>query len=182
MTAAFAAIVAGGCASDDAAPPRPTNLTPIDSSTTQPLGPPAEVGATGLTVSLPDLPAGAEVGVDDVIEAPMLAVAEVPPDAVALAVVAVDEERGRTHWVVSGLEPTTTRIDPGALPPGAVDYQNESGEFGWQPLIDTPARIRFRVLALDTSVTATPEDPAVAVTAFEAVAIDEASVVLRVNP
>ncbi|MDH3705863.1 MAG: hypothetical protein OES57_07325, partial [Acidimicrobiia bacterium] len=150
--------------------------------TTLPPGPPAEVGTTGLSVSLSDTSADGTVDLGAAVAAPVVAIDDVPTGAVALAVVAVDEDRGRTHWVVSGLDANTTTVDAASLPDRAVEYQNESGEFGWLPVIDAPARIRIRVLALDTSVTPTPEDPSVAVTAFEAVALDEASVVLRVNP
>lgn len=62
-----------------------------------------------------------------------------------------------THWLVSGIPPTTTSLPAGgALPPGAVAGRNSKGLTGYAGPCPASGRHRyhFRVFALDTAIAA----------------------------
>ncbi len=57
-----------------------------------------------------------------------------PADAVELALVVRDQtEGGYLHWVVTGIDPTTTGFSGDGLPEGALTAVNSSGSSGWSP-------------------------------------------------
>ncbi|MGI9601935.1 MAG: hypothetical protein ACR2QE_08620 [Acidimicrobiales bacterium] len=172
--------MAAGCSSDPEPAAKPPNLVPVATSTSVALGPPSEVGRLGLTVAASSASADGSISLEAAVVAPTVTVSGVPDGTVALALVAADAATERVHWVVSGLDSEATEIDATALPVGAVEYQNESGEYGWLPVSEQPTSIRIAVLALDATIPATPENAAIAITAFEAVAIDQASVLVHV--
>lgn len=62
-----------------------------------------------------------------------------------------------THWLVSGIPPTTTSLPAGgALPPGAVAAHNSKGLTGYAGPCPASGRhlYHFRVFALDTAIAA----------------------------
>lgn len=76
-----------------------------------------------------------------------------PTDAVELALVVTDPTAdGFVHWVIWGLDPTSTGIAEGQVPPGAVQALNGFGELGWAgpdpPPGDDPHAYLFRLFAL----------------------------------
>lgn len=64
---------------------------------------------------------------------PPLSWTGVPPGTVELAITVVDltTEEQFVHWVVTGLDPSTTSLEEGAVPEAAVEARNDSSEFGW---------------------------------------------------
>jgi Raf kinase inhibitor-like YbhB/YbcL family protein len=65
---------------------------------------------------------------------PPLELKEVPKDAQSVALVVDDPDApGRTfdHWVIWNISPETTEIAENAVPSGAVQGNNGSGELGW---------------------------------------------------
>jgi len=85
-----------------------------------------------------------------------------PTDAVELALVMTDPTaEGFVHWVIWGIDPTSTGIAEGQIPPGTVQALNSFGELGYagpEPLGDTPHVYLFRLFALrDFPVDVTPE-------------------------
>jgi hypothetical protein len=75
----------------------------------------------------------------------------VPPGTVELALVVTDSDAdGFVHWVVAGIDPSSTGVDQGAVPPGAVEARNGDGGVGWfgpcPPAGETHA-YEFRLLA-----------------------------------
>ena len=85
---------------------------------------------------------------------PALEWSGVPQEAVELAVLCEDPDAPRgtfTHWVLAGLEPTTTGMAEGERPSAAVTGRNDFGEEGYSgplpPVGDAPHRYFFRVFA-----------------------------------
>ncbi|WP_433873035.1 YbhB/YbcL family Raf kinase inhibitor-like protein [Saccharopolyspora sp. CA-218241] len=80
----------------------------------------------------------------------------VPDGTVELAVVCVDPDAPTgtfVHWLLTGLRPGESGLEPGRLPDGAVESRNDFGEPGWggplPPAGDDPHRYFFRVHASD---------------------------------
>lgn len=76
-----------------------------------------------------------------------------PTDALELALVVTDPSAdGFVHWVIWGLDATSTGLAEGQVPPGAVQALNGFGELGWSgpdpPLGDDPHVYLFRLFAL----------------------------------
>lgn len=75
-----------------------------------------------------------------------------PTDAVQLALVMTDPTaEGFVHWVIWGIDPTSTGIAEGQLPPGAVQALNSFGEIGYAgpaPLGENQHVYLFRLFAL----------------------------------
>jgi len=75
-----------------------------------------------------------------------------PTDAVELALVMTDPTaEGFVHWVIWGIDPTTTGLAEGQVPPGAVQALNSFGEVGYAgpaPPGATPHVYLFRLFAL----------------------------------
>ena len=60
----------------------------------------------------------------------------VPASARSLALVVLDPDApdgGFTHWVLFDIDPSTTSIPAGAIPPGARAAKNSAGKPGWTP-------------------------------------------------
>ena len=81
---------------------------------------------------------------------------ERPPEE-TVEVVLLCEDRdapdsGRTHWLITGIDPRITSIAEGSVPPGAVAWPNAFDEDGYTgphpPAGDEPHRYLFQVFAL----------------------------------
>lgn len=84
---------------------------------------------------------------------PPLVWQNVPVDAVEVVLVVTDvSANGFVHWVLAGLDPTSTQVFEGDVPPGAIQTANDFGETGWggpaPPIGDTPHSYLFRLFAL----------------------------------
>ncbi|WP_433202827.1 YbhB/YbcL family Raf kinase inhibitor-like protein [Nocardia sp. CA-107356] len=91
----------------------------------------------------------------------------IPDGAVELVLLCEDLDApggAFTHWVLTGIAPTTTGVGAGASPPKAVAGRNDFGEIGWSgprpPVGDGPHRYFFRLYALDRSLGFTEETSA----------------------
>lgn len=85
--------------------------------------------------------------------APPLTWEGVPEEAAALALVVDDPDAPRgtfTHWVVLDLPPTSTGLEAGALPPGAVEAENTGRRTSYYPPCPPSGvhHYRFTVYAL----------------------------------
>ena len=85
---------------------------------------------------------------------PALEWSGVPEEAVELAVLCEDPDAPSgtfTHWVLAGLQPTSTGLAEGEHPAAAVKGRNDFGEEGYggpmPPVGDGPHRYFFRVYA-----------------------------------
>jgi Raf kinase inhibitor-like YbhB/YbcL family protein len=85
---------------------------------------------------------------------PALEWSGVPEGAAELAVLCEDPDAPSgtfTHWVLAGLEPTSTGLAEGEHPAAAVEGRNDFGEEGYggplPPVGDRPHRYFFRVYA-----------------------------------
>ena len=120
----------------------------------------------------------AEFTCDGAGKVPPLAWSGAPRDAAALAVVVDDPDAPSgtfTHWVVLDLPATSTRLDGGALPPGATQATNSGGRSGWYPPCPPSGshRYRFTVYALSRPTAlgnGAPLDDALSAIASSAVA------------
>jgi Raf kinase inhibitor-like YbhB/YbcL family protein len=89
-----------------------------------------------LTVTSPDFPAGGAIPVrfscDGDKARPALRFGGVPSGAAELALVVVDPDAGGfVHWTVYGLRASTRSLVGSALPAGAREGENSSGDRGW---------------------------------------------------
>jgi Raf kinase inhibitor-like YbhB/YbcL family protein len=100
---------------------------------------------------------------------PPLSWSGVPKRARELTLVVEDEDAGRfAHWTVLGIPPTTTRIEEGGAPAGAIEPNNSFGKRGWGPPCppkgDAPHRYEFVLYATDARLglgkDASPDDVA----------------------
>lgn len=65
---------------------------------------------------------------------PPLTIEDVPEDAKSLALIVDDPDAPGgtfTHWVVWNIDPATTFIREGSVPPGAVQGKNSAGNTGY---------------------------------------------------
>ncbi len=82
---------------------------------------------------------------------------EIDVEGAAELVLLVDDPDAPTdepfvHWMVAGLDPSSTGVDEGDLPDGAVEGRNDAGDVGWggpAPPEGETHRYFFRVLVLD---------------------------------
>src|SRR5215470_7095762 len=89
---------------------------------------------------------------------PPLAWSRVPPGTQSVAILIEDPDAPGgmfTHWLVTGIHPTTTALAAGAaLPQGATAARNSKGRLGYDGPCPPQGRHRyvFRVFALDTAI------------------------------
>ncbi|GAA3937744.1 YbhB/YbcL family Raf kinase inhibitor-like protein [Actinomadura viridis] len=86
---------------------------------------------------------------------PPLEWSRLPEDAVEIALVCVDPDAPRgtfVHWLLAGIPPDTTALEPGETPAGAVAGRNDYGTPGYggphPPPGDEPHRYFFRMYGL----------------------------------
>ncbi|HEX2043947.1 MAG TPA: YbhB/YbcL family Raf kinase inhibitor-like protein [Acidimicrobiales bacterium] len=64
------------------------------------------------------------------------------------------------HWLLSGIDPTTTSIAEGQAPPEATPWPNDYGDLGYggprPPVGDDAHRYVFRLFALDAPLALEP--------------------------
>lgn len=82
----------------------------------------------------------------------------VPEGSVELVLMCEDEDvvaQPFLHWLVTGIDPKSTGVEEGQVPPGGVEWPNDFGAIGWggpqPPQGDNPHRYFFRLYALDRS-------------------------------
>jgi hypothetical protein len=112
-----------------------------------------------LEVSSPAFKDNAPIPADYTCEgagtAPPLAWSRVPPATKSIAILVDDPDAPKgtfTHWLVTGIPPTTTSLDRGGeLPAGAMASKNGKGETGYTAPCPPSGRHRyhFDVFALD---------------------------------
>ncbi len=74
----------------------------------------------------------AEYTCDGPGSSPMLSWADVPADAVELAitVTGIDDAEG-VYWILYAIDPSVTRVDSDEIPEGAFEWTNSFGDEGW---------------------------------------------------
>lgn len=187
-TVLTAALVLAGC-NDDGRTLEPAPEVPDEPRTTPTSGGEGSGGEQALTLASPDVDDGGfldpEFTCDGRNVPPELVIDHLPPGTAELAVAVVDlDADGFVHWVVAGLAPTTTRIEPGATPPDAVFARTGTGVFGWDgpcpPPDDDPHRYRFSLFATAEPIGMAPDlDGRDAIGVIEDAAIEEAHLTVR---
>ncbi len=105
-------------------------------------------------------------------QSPPLAWSGLPADADQLAITFTDPDAaGFVHWVVAGIDPSSTAVDAGEEPPGSVAALNDTGQAGYfGPCPPETHTYVFTVHALSDDPGLTPTTPGPeAVDAVEAV-------------
>jgi Raf kinase inhibitor-like YbhB/YbcL family protein len=89
---------------------------------------------------------------------PPLSWSEVPAEATELRISLRDPDAPRgtfTHWLVSGIDPTSSDVGQGTVPAGGTEETNSFGEGAYggpcPPSGDNPHRYVFTVEALDAA-------------------------------
>ena len=89
---------------------------------------------------------------------PPLSWSEVPDDATELRVSLTDPDAPSgtfTHWLVTGVDPSSTDVAQGMVPEGGTEQTNSFGDAGYggpcPPPGDDPHRYVFTVEALDAA-------------------------------
>jgi Raf kinase inhibitor-like YbhB/YbcL family protein len=144
MVGAVLAVGAGGiaaCGADDRdmADPSPSQTTTTSVRGAPSTGQGASTTGTGpatfnLTTSAfaPDAAVPDRYTCKGMDASPDLAWTNVPTGTVELALVMDDPDAdGFVHWVIAGLDPTTTGISEDGVPVGAVEARNGFGDEGW---------------------------------------------------
>jgi hypothetical protein len=138
VTAALTAAGTLGCGSsgrelrppapDATAPPRrPAPVGTLGSSTTL-----ASVFALTTDAWAPGEEIPARYTCDGADLSPPLVISQIPAGTVELAIVVNDPDADDfVHWVLAGIEPTTTAIEEGTIPAGAVQARTSAGTTGW---------------------------------------------------
>ncbi|HEX5596699.1 MAG TPA: YbhB/YbcL family Raf kinase inhibitor-like protein [Micromonosporaceae bacterium] len=80
-----------------------------------------------------------------------------PPEGTAELVLLVEDPDGGTppflHWLVTGIDPRSSEVPEGQVPPGGHEAANDFGTVGWSgpqpPKGDDPHRYFFRLYAVD---------------------------------
>jgi Raf kinase inhibitor-like YbhB/YbcL family protein len=101
-------------------------------------------------------PIPAEFTCDGADTAPPLSWSKVPAGTKSIAILVDDPDAPKgtfTHWLVTGIAPTTTSIG-GSLPEGAVAAKNDKGTEGYAGPCPPSGEhhYRFRVYALNTTL------------------------------
>jgi Raf kinase inhibitor-like YbhB/YbcL family protein len=104
-------------------------------------------------------------GHDDENVSPALEWEGVPGNAAELLLMCEDPDAPSgtfLHWLVTGIEPTATRVAENDTPPGGREWPNDFGDTGWAgpapPPGDHAHHYVFSVLALSTPIEL-PADP-----------------------
>jgi Raf kinase inhibitor-like YbhB/YbcL family protein len=91
----------------------------------------------------------------------------VPEDAVELVLMCEDEDvkaEPFLHWLVTGIDPSSSGVGEGEVPPSGQEWTNDFGKVGWggpqPPAGEEPHRYFFRLYALPAPAEL-PEDPKV---------------------
>jgi phosphatidylethanolamine-binding protein (PEBP) family uncharacterized protein len=83
---------------------------------------------------------------------------KIPSNAKELFIVALDLNktgRNKIVWAVGGIQPTDAQISAGAIPPGAILGQNQTGKSKWGGVCDTKGerhRIAFLMYVLGSKL------------------------------
>lgn len=165
---AGAALLLGACSRDgrDLRPPSPNQNQSIVTTSTSTTQAPGIDGGSGDGSAAADAPGKLALGLPWPEGGPISAVstckglgtspavswAEVPESTQELALTVTDDDAdGFVHWVIAGLSPDDGGIDPGLVPPGAVQSLNGSGAKGWYgpcPPAGATHTYRFTLYAL----------------------------------
>jgi Raf kinase inhibitor-like YbhB/YbcL family protein len=93
---------------------------------------------------------------DNQDSSPPLEWSGVPDEAVELVITCEDPDAPSgtwIHWLVAGIDPQTTNVEEGKLPPGGIEGKNSYGDLGYggpqPPIGDGAHRYFFRVHALN---------------------------------
>jgi Raf kinase inhibitor-like YbhB/YbcL family protein len=161
VVTAVVGLIVTACRNDGRELDEPTFPLPAPTTTTQP--PSATFGSTvpppvlGLTLLAP-WQDGATVPTrytcDDLNLSPALTWSNVPVDAVELALTVTDLDAANfAHWVVVGIDPTSSGTTEGEAPVNARVWTNSFGDSGWggpcPPPGDPPHTYLFTVHALN---------------------------------
>ncbi len=160
------ALILAGCSGDGTslrepgtggATPRPAPVTEIDEGSDLDVAFTLQSPAFAANGTIP-----ARHTADGADVSPPLEWINQPTDALELALVVTDPTAdGFVHWVIWGLDATSTGLGEGQVPPGAVEALNGFGDLGWAgpspPVEDDPHVYLFRLFALrDVPVEVTP--------------------------
>lgn len=192
----MALLAVAGCGDDGRELAEPQQWQTTTTRPAPPTTPPAQqVGESGFTLSSPEFqpggPAPADVTCAGANRHPELVWSGVPDEAAELAVTLsdhADPEVPVLLWLVAGIDPTTTGLPAGEVPPGAVEVPNDYGIPGWgSPCLDQLGEgvrpLQFRIHALPAPSELTPTSPGnEAWDQVTAQATDDASVMMTVGP
>lgn len=165
------------CSNDGRELDDPTFPLPVPTTTTQPpsatldvTAPPPVLGLTVLTPWQDGATVPARYTCDDLDLSPAITWSNVPADAIELALTVTDlDAENFAHWVVIGIDPTTSGTTEGEAPVNARVWTNSFGESGWggpcPPQGDDPHTYLFTVHALNQPFV--PADDASAVEVVE---------------
>jgi phosphatidylethanolamine-binding protein (PEBP) family uncharacterized protein len=135
--------------------PRPTTTT---TSTSTPIAPAVfSVNSSAFT------PGGALPGnyTCDAGVSPPLSWSAIPPATVELALTITNPVDDRpVHWIVAGIDPTSTGIQEDTVPLNAVEGPNSDGDFGWWapcPPVGETVTLDITLYALEEPSALTPE-------------------------
>lgn len=139
-----ASLVVAACSRDgrELRPPSPNQSLSIVTTTSTTRAPGVDGGGEGvsnapgkLALGLP-WPEGGPISAVSTCKglgtSPAVSWAEVPEGTQELALTVTDDDAGGyVHWIIAGLSPDDGGIDPGLVPPGAVQALNGAGTKGW---------------------------------------------------
>lgn len=173
ITALFATLGAQGCSTDDGRtldppvfPPPATTMPVTSAPATEPPVEPLRLVAPWRDGAV--VPTRHTCDGDDI--SPALTWANVPPEAVELAVTVTDlDAPDFVHWIVVAIPPQVTGLVEGGVPDGATTWPNGTGEADYAGPCPPPGeqhRYLYTVHALNQ-----PLEPADGMTAIELVEI-----------
>lgn len=165
VTLAVGALVASACNDDGRAlapaPTVPVSQLTVPPATSAPLTstPDAPDVGVGFALTSPDFADGdvldSTFTCDGLNVSPALQISGTPAGAAELALAMIDVDgEGGVRWLVTAIPATTTFIERGVTPPGAVSARTSSGVIGWDgpcPPVSAP------LLTYQLTVYALPE-------------------------
>lgn len=182
----LAAAAAGGCRDDgrtlDPAPSVPPSLA--TTSTAGPIDEGFTIEPAELSLSSSAFADGGALDptftCDGLNVPPPLTITGLRSGIAEVAVVVTDRDLGLIHWVLAGLPPTVTVLEPGLIPPEAVTARTSSDVDGWDgpcpPEGDAPHTYAFTVYSMVERVGLAPGlDGPDAVAIIERAAVDSAT-------